>query len=443
MWELQHRNVLLCSDHIGSRKKDMACPAESINWTFNVGRQAATVTLTLLLVLVFSATQPVRAQTFNVIYDFTPVNGNTSTGTLLLDRAGNLYGTTQYGQYGTCGYDGGAFQLKPTKSGWILNPIHCFTAPLGGDDGAFPINYGGLTVGPDGGLYGSTEEGGIEAPSGTSSLGVVFKLSPPPSACLSAVCKWPITILHKFADSPDGSYPHGNVTFDSAGNIYGTTFEGGDYGGIVYQLSPADGGWNETIIHTFHGGNDGGSPQGGLVLDKAGNLYGTAGWVFQIKPSGSGWTYNVIYHFSGQGDGYGTDTGLISDQAGNLYGSTPGGGSGGGGTVFELSPSGDSWTFTTLCNFTGNGGPQSPLTMDAAGNLYGTTSYDGFYGGGSVFKLTKYGNNWVCTDLHDFQQGTGGVGPIGGVTIAPNGTLYGTTSGGGKYGAGVVWEITP
>jgi len=141
---------------------------------------------------------------------------------------------------------------------------------------------------------------------------------------------------------------------------------------------------------------------------------------------------------------------VVLDQAGNLYGATATGGSGGGGTVYELSPSGGGWTFSLLYSFTGQGydpGPSDTLTLDAAGNLYGTTYGGGAFGYGAVFKLTHNGGSWMFTDLHDFTSGSDGANPVGGVTFDANGNLYGTASQGAggacPLGCGVVWKITP
>jgi uncharacterized repeat protein (TIGR03803 family) len=139
----------------------------------------------------------------------------------------------------------------------------------------------------------------------------------------------------------------------------------------------------------------------------------------------------------------GSDGGLMRDSAGNLYGTTLTGGDNGGGTVYELSPSNGGWTFTTLYNFSGNGGSFAVLIMDAAGNLYGTTIGDGAYGQGNVFKLTPSNGSWIYTSLHDFTGGSDGSQPYGQVTLDANGNLYGTASIGGPDNKGVVWEITP
>jgi len=391
----------------------------------------------ILLLLAVSAVPTAHAQTYAILhnFDYCP-DGSLPTSTLIFDRAGNLYGTTEEGgrNCGGGGDDGVVFQLKHKGDGWLLNPLHWFTAGAGGDDGAIPLDYGGLTIGPDGAIYGSTNEGGITGCGGTCSLGTIFRLQPPPTACTAALCPWTMTLLYKFPGGDNGAFPQSGVIFDAAGNLYGTT-----QFGTAYEASPAQGGWTEQGIY-----NVGGELQAGFVMDSAGNLY-TAGnnQVMQFMPFEGGWIKNILYIFSGDDNGTAPAGGVIFDSAGNLYGSTTHGGTLGGGTIFELSPSGGGWTLSTLCNLAGNGGPQSSLTMDAAGNLYGTTEYDGHFGGGSVFEATPNGNNWTCTDLHSFQQEGNGVAPLGGVTLDAGGNLYGTTSEGGSHGSGTIWEITP
>jgi len=250
----------------------------------------------------------------------------------------------------------------------------------------------------------------------------------------------------------------GEVTFDNAGNIYGTTSYGGgtrcNYGscGTVYKLTPNGSGWRETVIYRFTGGSDGANPEAGIIFDDAGNMYGTTstggigcGTVYKLTPSDSGWVENILYRFSRENDGCGAYAGLTLDAAGNLYGATYGEGPRGGGTLFELSPSGGNWAFRVLYAFSDLGPTDSP-TIDPAGNLYSTNDTDPS-GYGSVFKLTPAGGQWIYTDLHDFDGSDGWV-PIGGLILDPQGNLYGTTIGGGGVGCegggcGVVWEITP
>src|SRR5271166_1949839 len=248
--------------------------------------------------------------------------------------------------------------------------------------------------------------------------------------------------------------------------LYGTTaYGGGGSGcggnngcGTVYKLTPSNGGWTESVLYSFQGGSDGAFPYAGVIFDQAGNLYGTTaygggsgcagngcGTVFQLTSSGSGWVENTLYSFQGGNDGASPFGGLIFDQSGNLYGSTAYTSSFGvgGGTVFELSPSGSNWIHTVLYSFSGGAGPYDTLTIDA-GNLYGTTNRDGAYGYGSVFKLTHSGGGWTYTSLHDFTAGSDGGYVYGGVILDSSGNLYGTTQYGGSGGdTGVVWEITP
>jgi uncharacterized repeat protein (TIGR03803 family) len=198
-----------------------------------------------------------------------------------------------------------------------------------------------------------------------------------------------------------------------------------------------------------------------MIFDHEGNLYGTtyfggstnAGTVFQLMPSGSGWIENTLYSFQGNSDGRFPYSGLIIDQSGNLYGTTTDAGSGGGGTVFELSPSAGGWTYSVLYSLTGSlggsCGPAYALVMDAAGNLYNTTECDGANGKGNAFELTKTGSNWTYNSLHDFTGGSDGAFPLSSVALDPSGNLYGTTYYGGNlncyapYGCGVIWQITP
>jgi uncharacterized repeat protein (TIGR03803 family) len=342
--------------------------------------------------------------------------------------------------------------LKRSGSGWIFTPLYAFT---GGSDGIAPA---GVIFGPDGSLYGTTLQGGegdcqyLGGP--YTGCGTVFNLKPPATACKTAPCDWTETVLYRFTGGVDGGVPsYGDLVFDQAGNIYGTTITGGSgNGGAVYELTPSHGGWTENTLYSFTEGADGGTPFGSVVFDSAGNLYGTTsyggrndlGTVFQLTPSGSGWAESVLYNFQNGSDGSYPYAGLIFDAFGNLYGSTTSGGTGGGGTIFTLTPSNGYRTLTTIHSFSGIGGPAANLLMDGTGNLYGTTVIDGVHEYGSVFKLTYSIGGWTYNSLHNFTFGSDGAYPESNVVFDANGNLYGTASSGGAgcwYGCGVVWEI--
>jgi uncharacterized repeat protein (TIGR03803 family) len=420
-----------------------------------------------LLAVVFASIMmaaAAQAQSFNLLYTFgAGAPGQYPYGTLVEDGRGNLYGTTPAG--GT--YGGGiVFELSRRGSGWIITPLYDFYSPLQGDAA---VPYSGVVFGPDGSLYGTTYLGGTGPCSGY--CGTVYNLRPPAHACTAALCSWTETDLYHFAGGTDGAYPaYGSVTFDAAGNLYGTTSAGGAYGnGTVYKLTHSQGGWTESVLYSFAGGSDGSEPYGSVIFDEAGNLYGTTsegggsgcyhglgvapplpnlyvgcGTVFQLTPSGSGWRETILYTFRSGTDGAYPYGGLVEDGAGNLYGSTTAGSGGSGsGTVFELSPSGGGWAFTTLSGLPGGSpGPLNSLTLDAGGNLYGT-AYHGGGGPGSVFELQRGSGGWTYVDLHYFNGEPDGESPIGSPLVDSNGNVFGTASTDGGDGSGTVWEITP
>ena len=414
----------------------------------------APVTMLRLLALTVAIAQPGQAQTFTVLHNFTgQTDGAGPFAGLTMDAAGSLYGTT-WG--GALGY-GTVFKLASKNSGWIFAPLYSFT---GGSDGAQP--QARVILGHDGALYGTASSGGAGMGCNGDGCGVVFKLQPPATACKIALCPWTENVLYSFTGGSDGGDPYSEVIFDQAGNLYGTTVLGGPDCyfrgcGVVYELTRSDGGgWTEGVLYSFSLGNDGAYPVASVVFDNAGNLYGTTsgdmngiyapyGTVYELMPSGMAWAEKTIYTFQGANDGGIPLAGLIVDQLGNLYGATSSYGENGGGTVFTLTPSGGIWTFESVYGLEGggNGGPARSLTMDAAGNLYGTAHFDGAYGYGSVFKFTKSGNSWAYTSLHDFTGGSDGGVPVSSVVLDKKGNIYGTTFGGGANGAGVVFEIAP
>jgi len=253
------------------------------------------------------------------------------------------------------------------------------------------------------------------------------------------------SVLHTFRYFPHGASPYAPLFRGAGGDLYGATNGGGPYdAGVVFRLDTAG---SQTVLHTFTGGADGGNPCGGLVSDSADNLYGTtyqggiagagtnkrgAGVVYKIDPSGQ---YTVLYSFTGGADGSGPIAGVILDAAGNLYGTTYYGGAQGYGAVFKLSPSGQE---TVLYSFAGAGAsdganPFAGVTADAAGNLYGTTYGGGTGAAGVLYKLTRSGQEAV---LCSFGGSCKGAGPLAGVVLDPAGNMYGAAGS-------VVYELTP
>jgi uncharacterized repeat protein (TIGR03803 family) len=417
----------------------MARPEKDRANIFVTLRHAATAAAPLAIAIVFAlavVTPPVaHSQTLNVLHAFTGAGdgGNPSAG-LTMDKAGNLYGTTLYGGAG----GGTVFKLSHSGSSWVLNNLYSFT---GGDDGG--NSQARVIFGSDGSLYGTTSAGGY-------ANGVVFNLRPQATACKSAICPWTETVLYRFQGGSDGIIPeYGDLTFDQAGNVYGTTVEGGLLScggscGVVFKLTKSGNSWTESVLYSFTGGNDGGSPFSGVIFDSAGNLYGTAyyggdisaGTVYELSPSGSGWTEKTLTDFSG-GGGFPVG-GLTFDQQGNLFGTGFS-----GGTAFELSPSNGNWTYSLLYTFNGFDGPFGSPTFDAAGNFYGTNATGGAYDQGFVFKLAPSNGGWNFTDLYDFTGGNDGGFPVSNVILDAKRNLYGTTYLGGVYGEGVAWELTP
>jgi uncharacterized repeat protein (TIGR03803 family) len=409
------------------------------------------------------------------LYDFPGTDG-ALPDSFASDGKGNFFGTTLFG--GAYGW-GEVFKLTPSNGKWITTTLYSFT---GGSDGGNP---NGVILDREGNLYGSNQVGGAAAYHGTGGCGTVFRLSPNQSGT------WKDTTLFRFpqTNSPilTGCIPFGNLAFDPAGNLYGATGYGGPtcsfnglFGcGLVFELSPARGGaWTETILHTFPSSSgDGMFPTGSLVFDSAGNLYGTTfgggictlssygcGMAFELSPASGGiWTETTLYDFTnGSLGGYSPNGGLIFDGAGNLYGTTASGGqtsfnTSGCGVIFELSPSAKGWTENSLHTLDGaNDGcvPWTGLTTDGNGNLYGTTSYGGTISGltehGTAFKLSSLTGGWNLSVLYTFLGGSDGGGPGSNVVVDSSGKVYGTTQYDGAnfgyyYGSGMgtVFEIMP
>ena len=406
------------------------------------------------------ATTTAQAQSFSVLYTFSGgADGARPDTGVVVDSGDRLIGTTFAGG---AGY-GTVFRLQEQGS-WTLSVLYRFT---GGVDGASPLSR--VVFGPDGGLYGTTVSGGIGPCSyqGRNGCGVVYKLQPPVKFCGAINCPWPEHVLYSFTGGADGWSPDGDLVFDAAGSIYGTAEFGGAYPscneglgcGVVFELTPSENSWTQSVLWNFAAGDGGYLPTTGVVFDGAGNLYGTTYWggsgcndlcgtVYQLMPSESGWNEKVLYSYTGGSDGANPWGGVLLDGAGNVYSTAYTGGSGGGGTVSELSPSGGTWSFNLLASLSGTGSERNgSLIMDREGKLYGITYSDGLYGLGSVFKLTNINGNWIYTPLHEFTGGEDGANPSGRLTFDSAGNLYGTARAGGNtnacnnVGCGVVWEI--
>ena len=382
---------------------------------FPGGRLGALLGAAVVAVAGFSITAV--AHQLTTLYSFTGSgsNGANPAASLIADPAGNLYGTTLNGG---AGGQGTVFQLDPSGN---LTVLYSFA----GGDGSHP--RAALIADAAGNLYGTTINGG------TQDAGTVFQLTP------SGTLK----LLYSFTGGGDGALPFAGLIADAAGNLYGTTNGGGASGqGTVFQL---DSSGTLNVLYSFTGGNEA-SPWAGLIADAAGNLYGSTeggdgpGAVFQLMPSGA---LNVLHSFTGR-DGAVPHGGLMFDAAGNLYGTTHNGGASGYGTVFQLTPVG---ALNVLYSFTGGSDgayPEAGLISDMAGNLYGTTYGGGAGGQGTVFQLTPSGN---LTVLYSFTLGSDGAWPVGGLVADAAGNLYGTTSSGGATascpgGCGTVFELT-
>jgi uncharacterized repeat protein (TIGR03803 family) len=354
-----------------------------------------------------------------LLYSFTGGADGSSPNSLTLDSSGNLYGTTTNG--GGAANAGVVFKLDPSGHETVL---YTFT---GLADGGNP--FGGVVRDSAGNLYGVTSSGG-----GASSTGVVYKIDPMGRE----------TVLYSFKGGSDGAYPN-PVILDAAGNLYGTTTNGGGAAnaGVVFKVDPAG---HESVLYTFSGGRDGANSSAALIRDSAGNLYGTtssgggaasAGVVFKVDAAGS---ETVLYTFTGGADGGSPTAGVIRDAAGNLYGTTSGGGAPGLGVVFKLDPSGNE---TVLHAFTrGPYGDQPDLAgviRDSDGNLYGTTAFNGAGGQGTVYKLDSTG---YPTVLHAFPGAADGQHPYNnGLIFGWDDQLYGTVALGGTTGEGVLYRL--
>lgn len=449
----------------------------SVQFKWSATKLLAVVATTLMFALIpagaWAATQ------YKVLYAFQGGNdGNYPSGALVLDSAGNLYGTTLAGggnQQWCTGQDPGCgivFELSPGSGGqWTETVLHRFQANGDNTDGTAP--NGALVFDAAGNLYGTTSSGGggeQQCSSGASAgCGTVFELTPTSGGI------WTENVLYRFQINSGGAGPYAGVIFDQAGNLYGTAAAAGnccnpdifDWGaGVVFELTQTAGVWNEKVLYSFCSKancRDGNAPYAGLLWGADGNLYSTTayggstsfpcynlgcGTVFKLGTNGN----EEAYPLTGL-TGIQTYNGLTSDGKGNFYGTTPIDGAFGNGTVFRLSPTPDGrWTFTVLYNFhigyAGSGSFSTGVVFDKAGNLYGAIwgpESGNCAGGGCglVYKLEPRPRGpWKYSVVYTFTGAQDGGDPDGTLIIDNEGNLYGTAAFGGA-GYGVVYEITP
>ena len=359
-----------------------------------------------------------------VLYDFTGAgDGAYPEAGLIQDAQGNFYGTTHNG--GTANL-GSVFKLA---AGGVESVLHSFT---GGSDGEYP--FGGLLLDAHGNLYGTTPNGGGTGCGGVG-CGIVYEIT----AAGTEV------VLYRFLGLPDGAYPFDTLVMDSQGNLYGTASGGGQKNwGSVFEITQSG---TEKTLYSFTGGADGGLPIGGVIFGTDGNLYGTTqsggvagcsfgqgcGVVFEVAPAGG---ESLLYTFSGGTDGGSPYGGLVRDGDGNFYGTTLLGGSANLGTVFQLTTGGKE---TVLHSFGGLDGatPEAGLILDAKGNLFGTTFAGGTHKKGTLFEVAANGTESV---LYNF-GGKHGYNPQCALVQDAAGNFYGTTVVGGTHKFGTVFEL--
>ena len=395
-----------------------------------------TVTLALIAILVLV---PSAGAQFKTIYRFRGGTNGSGPSGLVFDAAGNLYGTTYGG--GTYGY-GTIFKLNKAGKKTVLYNF------AGAPDGANPHPYANLIFDDKGNLYGTTYLGGV----GNQVGGTVFELDAAGAE----------TVLHRFCygfpcTDGDGEFPTAGLLFDEAGNLYGTTAAGGyQYVGVVFKLTPNDGNWSETVLHSFEIA-DGDDVEGGLVWDSSrSTLYGTtlknppygAGTVFKMDTTGA---LTVLHSFLNPIDGDTPYKPPLLDALDTLYGtdafggnrSCPGPFGDGCGTVWKLDTNGNLAVLHTFTGGKDGSSPLSGLVSDQAGNLYGMTSGGGIYGFGVVFEMgpTPSGG-WTYRVIHAFRNRPG-ANPCSNLIIDAAGILYGSTQGDGITTFGSVFEIAP
>lgn len=342
-----------------------------------------------------------------------------------------------------------AFAAAAIANPLSLGSTHAATTIIysfaGGGDGEYADTD--LVRDAAGNLFGTTVQGG------TSASGTVWELSPSNGS-------WTHSVLYSFSGGNDGGEPYKGVTLDGQGNIFGTAVTGGSGGceggcGVVYELTNSGGTWMQAVVYAFTGADDGAGPGAGLTIDSNGDVYGTTptggaygqGTIFRLhRTSGGTWKLKVLHAFTGGSDGIGGSAGRLVLAGDRLYGTCTAGGDNGQGTAFELTQNiKGHWKFKPIYEFTGEpdaGFPYGGLALDSSGNLYGTTYYGGADGAGSVYRLARKSGAWSENLLYSFTGGGDGDAPLGNVVIDSGGNLFGTTSGGGSAGDGVIFALT-
>jgi uncharacterized repeat protein (TIGR03803 family) len=426
-------------------------------------RVAAHVIVVITVVCAFAvgagATNP-----FTILLNFNGHNGSSPTDTLVADANGNLYGTANQG--GTHN-DGIVFELTPTAQGpWKETILYSFA---GGSDGVFP--WAGVILDSAGNIYGTTSLGGGST-NCTSGCGIVFQLTKGSSGAWTEHILYTFSGKTDGSD-PIGLAidPGGNLYGTTANGGLQSCTDG--CGTIYQLTPSSSGAWKKTVLHVFRSGTtDGAEPNAALVFDSQGNLYGTTnaggdtgcyflgcGTVFELKAAGGGrWSYRIIYFFGVAPDGFGPAGALVVDKQGNLFGAT---GNGGGtscpdygcGTIFELRSQADNtWTEIVLYRFQGGDDgafPNAPVALSSAGNIYVSTEAGGHpdtcsgFGCGTLEELTPSGSGTFTGNVLIHWGASPGIEPYAGLMIDANGNLYGTVSEGGNNGNGLVFEYKP
>jgi uncharacterized repeat protein (TIGR03803 family) len=394
--------------------------------------------LVVCAAIVLLASAAWAANTTKLIYSFAgDADGEYTDTELVMDGAGNLYGTSvQGGTYSS----GTVFQVTPEG---VHTVLYNFT---GGADGGEP--YKGVTLDSEGNLYGTAVTGGGGSCEG--GCGVVFKLT-------NSGGVWTQTVIHAFTGA-DGSGPGSPVSIDKHGNVFGTTPTGGKYGvGVIYLLQPLGSNWNFRVVHAFTGGADGaGGSASRLLMDGLGNLYGVCtvggvnglGTVYEVSLVNGQVKFSTLYAFKLPPDGALPYSGLIFDRLGNLYGTTYYAGANGFGTVYKLTRGNGIWTESVLYSFQGGtdgANPISSLVADTSGSLYGTTSAEGAACGcGTIFKITRGSSgNWTERPVYRFPGAPNAGTSYNGMVSDGAGHFYGATVNGGPTDDGTIYEFIP